>query len=573
MSFDGAFTHAIAHELNHLLKDGRVSKINQPYQNEIMMVVRAHRQNFSLILSANPTYARVQITHIPTVNPHVPTNFAMTLRKYLMSGHLLAIQQMGNDRVLRFHFETRNEMGDLENILLIIEIMGRHSNIILVNQSDMTIIDASREISKNKNRYRQILPGFKYIVPPKQDKVDPFSFDQPLKLIQIVKNYPNNEILAHQLQNYFQGFSYQTALELAFWLKRSDNIMENFKSFLAKYNDPEPVLIKNQRGKLDFTVYPFQPKQVIKSYATLSELLDNYYEQRVQKARRREKGSLLIQISRNELKKNRRKQKKLKKTYQDSQHADHYKICGEILTTYLYKVKSGMGSIVLPNFYQPGKQVKIKLSYNRTPSENAQWYFKKYRKMQRAGVYVQKQMKLSKAESNYFDNLLDQISMADQNDLDDIKYELQKEGYLKNRQNHPHRKKRKISLPQRFMSDDGSEILVGKNNLQNDHLTFKIANKRDTWLHTQKIHGSHVIIRDPHPSEKTIQQAANLAAYFSKGRASSNVPVDYVLVKALHKPNGGKPGFVTFRGQSTIAVTPEKKLVQHLKDNVKSAQN
>lgn len=577
MSFDGSFTHAITIELKHKIKGGRVSKINQPYNNEVIMVIRAHHHNYHLLLSANPAYARAQLTNLPYINPQVPTNFAMNLRKYLNSSTLTNIKQMTNDRVIHFHFITRNELGDLQKIILIMEIMGRHSNIILVNQPDMTIIDAAKEISKNKNRYRQILPGFKYIQPPKQSSIDPYHFNQFSQLKHLVLKYPDYRILAKHLQKLVQGMGRDTAKCLAIWLQHNNEDLKfSFNQFFECFNHPDPVLTQNHHGKISFAAYPFLKHESYRHFPSLSGLLDNYYHHRVERERVREKGTVLIKVTKNELKKNFRKQKKLKKSYYASQHADRYKIKGEILTTFMNRIQTGMNKIKLPNFYHHGQPITIRLSYNRTPSENAQWYFKQYRKKQHAGIYAQQQMKRSKQEVSYFQNIRDQIELADQKDLDDIKYELEKEGYLKdhenNRKNHPHRRKRKISQPQRFQSDDGSLIMVGKNDLQNDHLTFKTADKRDTWLHTQKIHGSHVIIKALHPTAKTLTQAATLAAYFSKGRNSANVPVDYVKAKHVKKPNGAKPGFVIYRGQHTLFVTPNVKLVKHLKANLKASK-
>ncbi|QBP18538.1 NFACT RNA binding domain-containing protein [Acetilactobacillus jinshanensis] len=570
MSFDGAFTHAMAAELTKELVGGRISKINQPYPNEVIMVVRTNHHNYPLLLSANPTYSRVQITQVPYVNPPVPTPFTMTLRKYLQSGHLTRIQQMTNDRVLRFHIWSRNELGDLQHLILIDEIMGRNSNIILVDASDMTIIDASRRISKNKDRYRQILPGFKYVQPPKQTSLNPFTFDQYDQLKVLMDKYPNQNVLAKHLQHFIQGLGRSTARDLAWWLHQPGDLKSQFQKFFNYFNHPEPVLVKNAKGKTSFSVYPFRHQEVIKKFPDLSQLLDYYYQTRAQRDRVREKGAVLIKVARNELKKNQRKQKKLKKTYYSSKHANEYKHKGEILTTYMYKVKTGMSNVKLPDFYHPGKTVDIKLSYDRTPSENAQWYFKQYRKKQHAGVYAKQQTKEAKVNVNYFQNILDQIQLSKPSDLDDIKLELQQEGYLKDHQNnqkgHSKKRRHKVSKPERFISDDGTPIYVGKNNLQNDHLT-KSADKRDTWMHTKQIHGSHVIVQSIKPSQKTLTQAALLAAYFSKGRESSNVPVDYTLVKHVKKPNGGKPGFVIYRHQHTLFVTPKASVIKHLRQN------
>ena len=260
----------------------------------------------------------------------------------------------------------------------------------------------------------------------------------------------------------------------------------------------------------------------------------------------------------NELKKDRRKVKKLNKELDDASKADQYRIRGEILTTYLGKLKPGMDSITLPNFYDDNKPLKISLSPELSPSRNAQKYFTKYDKLKASVVHVNEQLKLANAEIDYFENIQNQIELASPADIQEIRLELQEEGYIKRK--HKGKKQRKVraSKPEQFHTSDGTTVLVGKNNLQNDRLSFKTANKNEIWLHVKDIPGSHVVIRDTNPSDETILEAAQLAAYFSKGRDSDNVPVDYLPVKRLRKPNGAKPGFVTFTGQKTLRVTPKK---------------
>ncbi|MCT6859089.1 MAG: NFACT family protein [Apilactobacillus sp.] len=569
MSFDGSFTHAMTGELNRLVSGGRVSKINQPYDNEIVLTVRSNHENYPILISANPNYARVQVSRIPYVNPHTPTTFTMTLRKHLSGSVLKKVSQIDNDRVMIFHFTTRNEIGDLKEMRLVVEIMARHSNIILVDtQDDMRIIDAIKRIGADKNRYRTILPGDTYITPPNQDMVNPFAENVDYQKIEdLTKEFPNQEVLSSELRKRIQGLGKDTSLYLAQAMHQDGAVKDKFDKFFDHFNNPIPTMIEHGKSN-SFNVYPFEDNNI--QYDTLSELLDNFYETKARLDRVREQGGQLIKVARSELKKNKNKKKKLEKTLDNTRYADEYRIKGEILTTYLYKIQKGMTKISLPNFYDDGKEIDISISNQLTPSENAQKYFKRYQKEKNAVSFVTEQLKKTNDEIDYFENILSQIEIANPSDLEDIKVELKNEGYLKhhnNRNTKNKNKNTKISKPEEFITDKGIHILVGKNNLQNDKLTMKDADKRDTWLHTQKIHGSHVIIKDFNPDDETIETAAMLAAYFSKARDSATVPVDYVQVKKIRKPNGSKPGFVIYEGQKTIFVTPSKEFVDQLREN------
>ncbi|PWG00857.1 NFACT RNA binding domain-containing protein [Levilactobacillus bambusae] len=568
MSFDGAFTHAMVHELDTTLSTGRITKINQPYDNEVVVTVRANGHNYPLLLSANPTYARIQITTIPYVNPPVPTNFTMMMRKYLSGGIIQSVTQMANDRVVRINLTSRNELGDQQNLILIIEIMARHSNVILVDAASMKILDAIKHVGSDQNRYRLLLPGAQYIEPPKQELTDPFG--GPLaNLAETVANYPNVEVLAKELQHQYQGLGKDTAIALADDLHQPGDLVDLFNHFFTRFNDPQPTLTIYSNNKTSFSAFPYPAPEDSQrdEDSTLSELLDHYYSDKAERDRVQQQGSVLIHVVRNELKKNRTKLKKLQQTLSQSDSADEYRIRGEILTTYLSQLNRGMTSIELPNFYDEMKPIQITLSNQLTPSQNAQKYFKKYQKLKNAVAYVNEQITLTEANINYFDSIESQIELAAPKDLTDIRLELEQGGYLRD---HDHNKKKnkrkaKVSAPETFTSTDGVKISVGKNNLQNDKLTLHTAKKTDIWLHVQKMPGSHVIIHDSHPSDATIKEAAELAAYFSKGRQSSNVPVDYVQVKRVHKPNGAKPGFVIFTGQKTIYVTLDAEIVNQLK--------
>ncbi|QMU07675.1 NFACT RNA binding domain-containing protein [Levilactobacillus suantsaii] len=573
MSFDGSFTHAMVHELEQTVATGRVSKINQPYANEVVLTIRANGHNYPILLSANPTYARIQVTEIPYVNPAVPTNYTMILRKYLQGAILKGVTQAANDRVVHLHFTSRNELGDQQELLLIIEIMARHSNVILVEQSSGKILDAIKHVGSDQNRYRLLLPGAQYITPPKQDLDNPFNGPRA-DLTQTVKDYPNQEVLAQTLQHQYQGLGKDTAAALAATLHETGDLAQHFQAFFAQFDAPQPTLAELPNGKTNFTAFPYPDTTTNQSLPTLSQLLDTYYQDKAERDRVQQQGSVLIRVVRNELKKNRNKLKKLQRTLDATENADEYRIKGEILTTYLYKLSRGATTVTLPNFYDNEKHLKIALSNQLSPNQNAQKYFKRYQKEKNAVSYVTTQIKQTQANVDYFTNIMAQIELAAPKDLTDIRLELQQGGYLRD---HDHqrkakakakkRRKQRISQPDRFTASDGTRISVGKNNLQNDKLSLHTAKRTDIWLHVKDIPGSHVIIHAANPSEQTTLEAANLAAYYSKARDSSTVPVDYVPVKRLHKPNGAKPGFVIFTGQKTVFVTPESDLVDQLAAN------
>lgn len=562
MTFDGLFTHAMIHELNQTLQNGRVTKISQPYPNEVILTIRANRTNYPVLLSANPRYARFQITQIPYTNPAVPTNFTMMLRKYLEGAKLLEIKQLDNDRVVYFEFLTRNELGDKLPLLLSAEIMGRYSNVILINQSTNKIIDTIKHVGMDQNRYRTLLPGATYRQPPTQNKENPFEQDSNT-FEELIQKYPNREVLADNLLKQYQGISRDNALALADKLHSSNNFVQAFNDFLAMTEDPIPTMNGN-----NFSIFADNPND--KKFTTLSEMLDVFYHTKANRDRVQQQGGQLLHVIRKNLQRNKKKLKKLSNELKATENADEYRIKGEVLTTYLYQIKRGMTKITLPNFYDNNKEITISLSNQLSPSQNAQKYFKKYQKLKNAVTFVNEQIELTKKEVAYLEEIQTQIELATPADLNDIKTELQQEGYIKKKQQKSkHSSRVKINKPESFIASDGTEILVGKNNLQNEKLTLHTAKKTDIWLHAKNIPGSHVIIKSNNPSDETLFEAAMLAAYFSKFRSSANVPIDYVQVKNIRKPNGSKPGFVIYEGQKTLTVTPTEDFVLELRQNKK----
>lgn len=559
MSFDGIFTHTMTAELQFLV-GGRVNKITQPYANEVILGIRANRKNWPLLLSANPQYARVQITRIPFENPKVPTNFTMTLRKYLASATLQSFTQVANDRVLHLDFSTRDELGDDLSLRLVVEIMARHSNITLFNLRTNKIIDLIRHVGPDQDRFRLLMPGATYIAPPQQDKVDPFT-DTSRGYRELMKT--SDVPLPQLLQRHYQGLAQDTAKELAARLTQEDADAA-WDAFFTALKTPTPTITTN--AKVAFSPVPYQTNPGdTQQFATLSEMLDAFYAQKAEHDRVKSQGENLIRPLRTLIERDAKKQRKLAQTLQDTEKADDYRIRGEILTTYLAQVERGQSSVTLPNFYDDMKPLKISLSNQLSPSKNAQKYFSRYQKLRNAVAYVNEQMTQNHAELDYLNGVMAQIEIASPKDLADIREELQEGGYLKVQKRGKKAPKHKLAQPEQFWASDGTRIWVGKNNLQNDQLTLHKAAKTDIWLHAKDVPGSHVIIDAAKPSDKTLMEAAMLAAYFSKSRASANVQVDWIEVKKIRKPNGAKPGFVVYEGQRTVAVTPDEAVVAKLR--------
>ena len=567
MSFDGVFTHAMVNELRETLLSGRISKIHQPYENEIVLVIRSRGKNHRLLLSAHPSYARVQITQIDYQNPDNPPNFVMMLRKYLDGAILESIEQIENDRVIHFHFAKRNELGDLQNIILIVELMGRHSTIVLVNQETGKILDAIKHIGSSQNTYRSLLPGVEYIAPPKQEVLNPFSSDKE----KIFQRLSQTELEPKAIQYQFQGIGFDTAQELTKrLLERPNEKMVVWHEFFSSIiNHPVPTFYETT-NKDFFTPIVYQvfseQASAVTTYPTLSQLLDSYYHEKAEKDRAKQQGGELIRKIENELKRNKNKLKKREQTLKESENAENYRRDGELLTTFLTQVPRGAKEVVLPNYYEEDRPIKIALDPALTPNQNAQKYFHRYQKLKNAVKLIGEQIQEAKDEIQYLESVLSQLEIAGPMDIEAIKEELTAEGYLK-KKTQKKQKNKKPSQPDQYFSSDGTLILVGKNNLQNDQLTMKTAKKTDYWLHAKNIPGSHVIIKSDQPSDETITEAAELAAYFSKYRYSAQVPVDLVQVKHIRKPNGAKPGYVIYENQKTIIVTPEEEKITAMKQN------
>ncbi|MCB4975546.1 NFACT family protein [Streptococcus mutans] len=548
MSFDGFFLHHLTKELQEQILWGRIQKVNQPFEQELVLTIRNNRQNYKLLLSAHPVFGRVQLTKTDFQNPQSPNTFTMIMRKYLQGALIENIEQIENDRILEMSISNKNEIGDQIKVTMIIEIMGKHSNIILLDKNEGKIIESIKHIGFTQNSYRTILPGSRYLAPPKIQAQNPFTISDET-LFEILQT---EDLAANNLQKLFQGLGRDTAAELSQRLKT-----DTFKNFKLFFDSPtSPTLTEKS-----FTAITFSNSQ--ETFGSLSDLLDYFYQDKAERDRIAQQASDLIHRIQNELEKNKKKLKKQEQELQDTDKAEEFRQKGELLTTYLNQVPNNQDSVELDNYYT-GQKVTIPLNKALTPSQNAQRYFKKYQKLKEAVKHLGSLISETKATIQYLESVDNALNQASLSEISEIREELVQTGFVKRR----HREKiQKRKKPEPYLASDGKTIiLVGKNNLQNDELTFKMSKKGELWFHAKDIPGSHVLIKDNlNPSDEIKTDAAELAAYFSKARLSNLVQVDMIEAKKLNKPSKAKPGFVTYRGQKTLRVTPNEAKIKAMK--------
>jgi predicted ribosome quality control (RQC) complex YloA/Tae2 family protein len=568
MSFDGLFTREMIFELRKTIEGGRISKIHQPSKNELVMIVRAQGKNHKVLLSAHPSYARAHLTNEDFENPTTPPMFCMLLRKHLEGSVIEKVEQHGLDRMIVFDVIGRDEIGDVSIKQLMIEIMGRHSNIVLIQKDKRTILDCIKHVPMALNSYRTLLPGAPYIFPPSQDKVNPFESTKEVVLHKIDFNAGK---LDKQLTQSFLGFSPLVSKEIVHQsgLANRETLPTSFLNMIEKLRDHQikPAMIEGE--KLSFYLFPLEHLGgAIKSFDTLGELLDRFYFGKATRDRVKQQANDLERLIKNEKDKNDLKLIKLQQSLQDAEDASKYQLFGELLTANLHLLHKGFELAEVVNYYDENQStVTIPLNKQKSPSENAQRYFTKYQKSKTAKIAIAEQLELTKTEILYFESLLQQLETASTRDIEEIREELVEGKYLRSRVKDKNKKKKikKLEL-EMYYATDGTQILVGKNNKQNDFLTNKTAAKDDVWLHTKDIPGSHVVIRHSSPNEQTINEAAILASFFSKARDSSSVPVDFTKIRHVKKPSGAKPGFVTYDHQKTVFVTPNADLVIKMKN-------
>ena len=549
MSFDGFFLHHMVEELRAELLNGRIQKINQPFDQELVLQIRSNRQSHRLLLSAHPVFGRIQLTETTFENPAQPSTFIMVLRKYLQGAVIESIEQIENDRIVEITVSNKNEIGDDIQATLIIEIMGKHSNILLVDKSSNKVLEVIKHIGFSQNSYRTLLPGATYIAPPSTEALNPFTIKDE-KLFEILQT---QELTAKNLQSLFQGLGRDTVIELENLL--TDDRLSKFRDFFKQ--ETNPCLTDKS-----FSCVPFSTK-IEGHFSSLSQLLDVFYKDKAERDRVKQQASELIRRVENELQKNRQKLKKQEKELQATENAEEFRQKGELLTTFLHQVPNDQDQVVLDNYYT-NQPITISLDKALTPNQNAQKYFKRYQKLKEAVKYLTDLIEETKATILYLESVETVLNQAGLDEIAEIREELIQTGFIRRRQREKIQKRKK---PEKYLASDGKTIiLVGRTNLQNEELTFKIARKEELWFHAKDIPGSHVVISgNLNPSDEVKTDAAELAAYYSKGRLSNLVQVDMIEVKKLNKPTGGKPGFVTYTGQKTLRVTPDSEKIESMK--------
>ena len=537
MSFDGIFLHHMTAELQPLV-GGRIQKINQPFDQELVLTIRSAGKSHKLLLSAHPVFGRVQLTKTDFQNPQNPYNFVMILRKYLAGAFLEKIEQVENDRQIIFHISTKDEIGDSLKIALIAEIMGKHSNIILLEKTSQKIIESIKHIGFSQNQYRTILPGSTYIAPPASNATDPFkATDEEIF----------DALQTEQLQQKFQGIGRDSKIALTGL---------SVKEFKEKLLTVKPSIYPTDNFS------SIQLADDFVSFDSLSEMLDVYYADNAERDRVKQVAASVIKKIQNELKKNRDKLKKQERELLATDNAEIFRQKGELLNTFLNQVPNDKTSVTLENYYT-NEPLDIALNPALSPAQNAQRYFHRYQKLKQAVKFLGEQITKTKETIHYLESVESNLENADVPEIADIREELIQTGYIKQKYRN---KKQKMLPPEKYQAEDGTIILVGKNNLQNEQVSFKLSRRGDLWFHVKDIPGSHVLITgNPTPSDETITFAGELAAYFSKARYSNLVQVDVLDVKKLHKPTGTAPGFVTYDKKKTIRVTPDEAVIKSRK--------
>ncbi|GAB0232364.1 Rqc2 family fibronectin-binding protein [Staphylococcus pseudintermedius] len=563
MAFDGMFTRKMVEDLQFLVS-GRIHKINQPENDTIIMVIRQQRQNHQLLLSIHPNFARIHLTTKKYDNPFEPPMFARVFRKHLEGGRILAIRQIGNDRRIEMDVESKDEIGDTIHRTVILEIMGKHSNLILVNE-ERKILEGFKHLTPNTNQFRTVMPGFQYEVPPTQHKQNPYAYTGAQVLQHIDFNAGK---IDRQLLQTFEGFSPLITKEITSrrHFMTTQTLPEAFDEVMAETKaTPQPVFHKNhETGKENFyfmKLHQFYDDCV--TYDSLHELLDRFYDARGERERVKQRANDLVKLVQQLLQKYQNKLSKLVDEQAGTEEKENQQLYGELITANIYQLKPGARQLETVNYYT-GENVTIPLNPQKSPAENAQYYYKQYNRMKTRERELTHQITLTEENIAYFENIEQQLSHIQVHEIDDIREELAEQGFIKQKKQQKKKKQQKIQL-QSYVSTDGDTILVGKNNKQNDYLTNKRAQKSHLWFHTKDIPGSHVVILNDAPSDKTIEEAAMIAAYFSKAGQSGQIPVDYTTIRNVHKPSGSKPGFVTYDNQKTLYATPDYDMIRRLK--------
>lgn len=582
MALDGIFLSEVRQELMPLI-DGRVDKIHQPSREELLITLRTRDGSYRLLFNTGAGTARVHVTRSAIENPKVPPMFCMLMRKQLSSGRLVDIRQDGLERILYFDFDATNEMGDLCRLTLAIEIMGRHSNLILID-GEGRIIDSIKRVGQDMSQVRPVLPGMHYTLPPKQPRRSLLE-DDPADITDEVRTAGNVK-LPKALMSVMEGISPVFAREAEFYAGRGrelavpemtedefDRLTFFLKKTAAELKDGTNryTVLRTQDGQFkDFCftdIRQYGSLMVTSFCESACETLDKFFSERDRTARVKQRANDLFRLLVSTSERISRRISNQQLELQDCANRDTYKKYGDLIMSNLYRMQKGDGEAVVEDYYTEGSpQLTIPLERRLTPSQNAQKYYKEYRKADTAEKMLKELITQGDEELLYIDSVFDALTRATgEADISELREELSEQGYI--RRGKVKGKPPKAQPPLKFVSSDGFEIRVGRNNKQNDRLTCKDSEKSDIWLHTKNITGSHTVIscHGEQPPQRTIEEAAVIAAYHSKGRSSAQVPVDYTQIRYVKKPAGSKPGMVIFTNNRTLYVKPDEELVEKLK--------
>ncbi|MCL1990268.1 MAG: NFACT family protein [Defluviitaleaceae bacterium] len=556
MAFDGCVTKATVQELQKALLTGRITKIYQLSKYEMLFTIRQQRQNKKVLFSVHPTYARIQLTHLDYAHANEPPMFCMLMRKHLEGTIVTDIEQVNHDRIIKWTLTQRDEFGGDVTKYLYLEVMNKHSNFILTTKEGK-IIDCIKHVPPLMNRHRTLQPSATYVLPPETQKIDPHEatlahFESFVKDV--------DTTLAAGIMRTFNGLSKQIANEIVYRAasEAPEALLTMFQTVMAEIrDDPKPSIMSGDKEQ--FYLIPLTHlKSDVKSYDSVATLLDAFYFGKETKDRIKDHFSNIEMLVKQWLSKNVKKLEKLAIELVNTEKADDYRLKGELILANAYRLNRGDQILITQNFYDENlAEIKIALDPLLTPSDNAQKYFKRYNKAKAAVSHLNVQIEVAEREIDYFEGLMTYLVSADIQDVYEIQEELRTRGYLKKR----HEKKiKKRTLPHvdRYETENGIELVVGKNNLQNDYVTHKLGKRHEWWFHAKEMPGSHVLVRSSvDPLEETeIRAAANLAAYFSKGRDSSSVAIDYTQIRNLKKVPGTALGFVTYDTCKTIYIDP-----------------
>ena len=579
MAFDGITIANIVSELNHTIVGGKINKIAQPEADELMITVKNNRTQYRLFLSASASLPLIYLTGENKQGPLTAPNFCMLLRKHIGSARILSVTQPGLERILIFELEHLNELGDICRKKLIVEIMGKHSNIIFCQEDD-TIIDSIKHISANMSSVREVLPGRTWFIPHTQDKMDPLSMSREAFTETVFgKNLPVFKAVYTSLT----GFSPLIAEELCVRSgidpkRQAQELEETEKETLWQTTDDlverirrqdfSPVIVYQEEEPLEFAAFPLTKYQDQKSvsYESISQVLESYYSMKNKITLIRQKSADLRRIVTTAIERTSKKYELQQKQQKDTEKKEKYRIYGELLNTYGYHLEEGARSLEALNYYT-NEMITIPLDEHLSAAENAKKYFDRYTKLKRTEEALNELLEETRSDLEHLESIRTSLDIAlDEDDLVEVREELMEYGYLR-RKGSSGKKKKIVSRPFHYRSSDGFDIYVGKNNFQNDELSFKFASGNDWWFHAKGQPGSHVIVKSNGEElpDRTFEEAARLAAFYSKGRQAPKVEIDYTQKKNLKKPNGAKPGFVIYHTNYSMIAEPKIHEIEEIK--------